>query len=181
MALSPRGRALRWLTNHRGLTEQPAGSNTDSRKDGIRHAQVTCAAGGNWLVGQPWCGVWHYMALRAGGVKGISSRQASVELIELDARARRDPYGHGWVTPQMRGWHKRVHRGDAVILFGRGVHVETVRSVRWIWRRLGVIPTDGGNTSSGNTGSQDNGGGAYRRLRRIADVRGFACVDFPDK
>ena len=181
MALSPRGRALRWLTNHRGITEWPYGSNTDSRADGIRHAQVTCAAGGNWLVGQPWCGIWHYMALRAGGVKGISSRQASVALIELDARARRDPYGHGWVTPEMSGWHKRVNRGDGVVLFGRGIHVETVRSVAWVYRKFGLIRTEGGNTSSGNTGSQDNGGGAFPRLRRISDVRGFACVDYPDK
>lgn len=181
MALSPRGRALRWLTNHRGITEHPAGSNTDSRQDGIRHAQVLCAGGGNWLVGQPWCGVWHFMALRAGGVKGISSRQASVALIELDARARRAPYGHGWVTPATKGWHKRVHRGDAVVLFGQGVHVETVRSVRWPYRKLGLVVCDGGNTSSGNAGSQDNGGGSYRRLRRIADVRGFALVDFPDR
>lgn len=181
MALSPRGRALRWLTNHRGLTEQPAGSNTDSRKDGIRHAQVTCAAGGNWLVGQPWCGVWHFMALRAGGVKGISSRQASVALIEDDARAHRAPYRFGWITPATRGWSRRVHRGDGVVLFGRGVHVETVRSVAWPYRKLGLLVTDGGNTSAGNVGSQDNGGGSFRRIRRISDVHGFALVDYPDR
>lgn len=180
MALSARGRAMRWLTRHRYLTEQPAGSNTDRRTDGIRAAQIRCAGGDKWLIGQPWCGVWHYNALRAGGVKGISSRQASVAFIEEDAKARRAPYGRGWITPSDRTWTKRVLRGDAVVLFGYGVHVETVRSTAWAYRKLGLIRCEGGNTSSGNAGSQDNGGGSFPRFRRISDVRGFALVKFPD-
>ena len=175
-SLTPRGRTLRWLTKHRGTTEQPPGSNTDQRVWGIRRAQVKCANGATWLVGQPWCGVWAFMACHVGGVRPKQPyRWASVAFIEDDAKAKRNGF-RGWTTNP-----RTPLRGDLVILFGRGVHVETVRSVRWIWRRLGVIPTDGGNTSSGNTGSQNNGGGAYRRLRRISDVRGFACVDFPDK
>lgn len=180
MALTPRGRALRWLTNHRGITENPPGSNSDRRVDGIRAAQIRCADGGTWLVGAPWCGVWHYNALRAGKVKGISSRQASVAFIEDDAKARKAPYGRGWITPADKTWTKRVLRGDAVILFGYGVHVETVRSTAWAYRKLGLIRTEGGNTSSGNAGSQDNGGGAFSRYRRIKDVRGFALVHFPN-
>ena len=73
-----------------------------------------------------------------------------------------------------------MNRGDAVVLFGQGVHVGTLRSAAWAYRKLGLIVTDEGNTSSGNAGSQDNGGGSYRRLRRISDVRGFALVDFPN-
>jgi len=176
--LTSRGQALRWLTTHRGCTEQPAGSNRDHRHDGITAAQMRL---GGWLVGKAWCGTWHANALRAGGVKGVSWRQASVKMIEDDARARRAPYGHGWVTPREKGWHKRVHRGDAVILFGRGVHVETVRSVSWQYRRLGLIVADGGNTASGNKGSQSNGGGSYRRVRPISAVRGFALVDYPNR
>jgi len=176
--LTSRGKALRWLTLHRGMTEHPPGTNTDLRADGIRAAQMRL---GLWLVGKPWCGVWHANALRAAGVKGVSWRQASVALIEDDARARRAPYGHGWVTPREKNWHKRVLRGDAVVLFGRGVHVGTVRSTAWAYRRLGYLRVSEGNTSSGNKGSQSNGGGSYDRLRPISAVRGFARVDYPNR
>jgi hypothetical protein len=169
--LTSRGRAMRWLTDHRHIEEQPAGSNWDRRDDGIAHAIRTC--GFNSPV--PWCGVWHYMALRAGGVKGISSRQASVSLIEDDARAHRAPYGRGWGMDP-----KRALRGDAVVLFGRGVHVETVRSTAWAYRKLGLIRTEGGNTTSGNAGDQANGGGSFPRYRRLKDVHGFAYVNFPN-
>lgn len=170
--LTPRGRALRWLTKHRYVTEQPAGSNSDQRADGIRAAQIRCADGSTWLVGQPWCGVWCFNALRAGGVTGLSSRLASVALIEDDARAKRGPF-RGWTSS-----HRAVTRGDLVVLFGRGIHVGVVRSVH---PRLGLVRTEEGNTSSGNSGSQDNGGGAFPRWRRLADVHGFALVDFPNR
>jgi hypothetical protein len=176
--LTPRGRALRWLTTHRRITEQPAGSNRDFRKDGITAAQKRL---GGWLVGKAWCGTWHANALLAAGVHGVSWRQASVAMIEDDAKARVAPYGRGWVTPASKDWHKRVLRGDAAVLFGRGVHVETVRSVSWQYRRLGLLVLEGGNTASGNKGSQSNGGGSYRRVRPISAVRGFALVDFPGR
>jgi hypothetical protein len=166
---------MRWLTNHRGLTEDPPGSNSDHRKDGIRAAQLRF---GSWLVGAPWCGVWFGNALLAAGVH-VNSRVASVAFIEDDARSRVAPY-RGWVTTADPKWHAKVLRGDGVVMFGRGVHVETVRSTAWIYRKLGLIRTEGGNTSSGNSGDQANGGGSYSRLRRIADVHGFALVDYPD-
>lgn len=180
--LTPRGKALRWLTNHRGLTERPAGSNTDDRKDGIRKAQRDCAGGGTWLVGQPWCGVWCFNALQAAGVKGINSRMASVALIEDDARARRRPY-RGWVDgPRvLQAWHdERLLRGDLVVLFGRGVHVATLREIKRV-NGTWVAVTDEGNTSPGVGGSQDNGGGSYRRVRPLGAVRGAALVDYPDR
>lgn len=168
--LTPRGKALRWASSHRGLTEQPPGSNTDNRKDGIRAAQIRCANGGTWLVGEPWCGVWVYNAMLAAGVQGISSRQASVELIEEDARQATGPF---------RAWTKNysvVLRGDLVVLFGRGIHVELVREINLKHR---YVVTDGGNTSPGTSGSQDNGGGSYRRLRPFSSVHGYALVDYP--
>jgi uncharacterized C2H2 Zn-finger protein len=177
--LTPRGRALRWLTNHRGITEDPPGSNCDSRKDGIRAAQLKLANGADFLLRQPWCGVWFAMALIAGGVKGVTSRLASVMSIEDDARAHKAPF-RGWVTTAQKDWFKHVLRGDGVVLFGRGKHVETVRSVAWVYRKFGLIRTDGGNTTSGNSGDQANGGGAFPRFRKISDVHGFALVDYPD-
>ena len=63
---------MRWLSTHRGITENPPGSNRDHRQDGITNAQTECADGSGWLIGAPWCGIWHFMALKAGKVRGIS-------------------------------------------------------------------------------------------------------------
>jgi hypothetical protein len=172
--LTARGKALRWMTRHRNLTEQPPGSNRDNRKDGITAAQKKLGA---WLVGQPWCGVWCCNAAMAGGVRPSKPyRWASVALIEDDARAKRNSF---------RGWTRdpsRVLRGDLVILFGRGVHVEMVRQVHKPrpWRNYWLIDTDGGNTSAeGQVGSQSNGGQSARRRRPMSAVHGFALVNYP--
>lgn len=37
-----------------------------------------------------------------------------------------------------------------------------------------------GNTSSGNTGSQDNGDGVYKRLRKLSQVMAFVSIEFDD-
>lgn len=170
-SLTPRGRTLRWLTKHRGTTEQPPGSNTDQRAWGIHRAQVKCANGATWLVGQPWCGVWAFMACHVGGVRPKQPyRWASVAFIEDDAKAKRNGF-RGWTTNP-----RTPLRGDLVILFGRGVHVGVVRKV---YPTLGLVRTEEGNTSSGNAGSQDNGGGSYPRYRRLSDVHGFALVNYP--
>lgn len=171
MALTVRGKDQRWLSTHRGISEQPAGSNTDKRPDGIRAAQTRL---GSWLIGLPWCGVWAANGLLAAGVKGVNYRQASVSLIEDDARAGRAPF-RDWLGAAS---YRRVLRGDLVVLFGRGVHVETVRAFKKIGGQVYVV-TDGGNTSSGFLGSQSNGGGSYRRVRPLSDVWGFARVDYP--
>lgn len=180
--LTSRGRALRWLTTHRYLTEQPYGANRDQRKDGITAAQLRCANGGRWLIGAPWCGVWCWNALHAAGVKNLTPRLASVAFIEDDARAHRGCF-RGWIgRPARTGSHWRsVNRGDLVVMFGRGVHVETIRDAGWVYRALGFIRTEGGNTSSGDSGSQANGGGSFPRRRRIADIHGVALVDYPDR
>lgn len=171
--LTPRGKALRWMTKHRGCTEQPPGSNTDKRVDGIRAAQRALGA---WLIGLAWCGTWVAAALRAAGVVGVTFRLASVANIEDDARAGRAPFFR-WVAP---GNWRQVLRGDLVVLFGRGVHVGMVRAFKWV-RGIGwVVITEEGNTSRpGQTGSQSDGGVSTRRERPLSVVHGFAKVDFP--
>jgi hypothetical protein len=169
--LTPRGKALHWLSTHRGITEQPPGSNCDHRVDGIKAAQDRLAP---YLEREPWCGVWHANALIAAGVEGAHNPAlAGVANIEDLARARKAPYGRGWTTDP-----RKVLRGDAVVLFGRGVHVETVRQ---IFPRLGYLVSDGGNTTSGNAGDQANGGGSFRRIRRLSDVHGFALAQYERK
>lgn len=181
-SLTPRGKAMRHMRNHRGITEQPRNSNTDNRptrlnhepgKRGIREAQIATAGNSTWLIGTPWCGEWCYWALERAGVKHISYRQASVSIIEADAKAKVGPFS-GWVWPSE--W-RSVLRGDLVVLFGHGIHVEMVRGFKRSNGTVYVI-TEGGNTSGGNSGSQSNGGGSYKRYRRLSNVRGFAKVDY---
>jgi hypothetical protein len=174
MALTARGKALRWWTNHRGLKEDPPGSNRDNRADGITAAQRRLGA---WLVGTAWCGTWVANALLAAGVKGVSWRQASVALCEDDARAGRAPF-RDFLAPTLAN-ARRCLRGDAVILFGRGVHVGGFRSLRYVIGVGWCIRTEEGNTSSGDSGSQSNGGMSTPRLRPLSTVHGFARVDFP--
>jgi peptidoglycan hydrolase-like protein with peptidoglycan-binding domain len=164
-----RGRTIAWLQARNGLTEQPAGSNRDARRDGITAAQKLVAGGGSWLVGQAWCGVWAAAAALHAGVKiPTPARWASVAAIEDDARAGRNGFRR-WTSST-----KGVLRGDLAVLYGRGVHVETVAEVH-----AGYVVTYGGNTSSGTSGSQSNGGGAFRRVRSLSVVHGFALVDYP--
>lgn len=176
-SLTPRGKALRRMSSHRHITEDPFGSNSDTRPNkrdsrwGIRKAQEALAS---YLVGLAWCGTWCAWALSVAGVKGVNPRLASVALIEDDARAHRAPF-FDWQPPSL--WRK-VMRGDLVIWFGRGVHVEMVRGFKMIGGQVYVI-TDGGNTSDGPGGSQSNGGGSFRRVRPLSDAHGFARVDYP--
>jgi hypothetical protein len=160
--------ALDHLDRRLGYTENPAGSNCDTRPDGIRTAQDHCAGGGTWLRYQPWCGCWCYYALEAAGVKGIDSHLASVASIEDAARAGSKCY-RGWTTDR-----SKVQPGDLVVVGGYGVHVETVRA----FSGANTL-TYGGNTSAGSSGSQSNGGGAYARTRYPSEVRGYALVEYP--
>lgn len=160
-----------WHNGHVGITEDPAGSNCDHRKDGIRNAQDDCAAG-LWLRFQPWCGVWAFKGLKAAGLvaSGKDSWMASVASIEDMAKAGKGPY-KGWTTDGTK-----AKKGDQVVLFGRGIHVGTVRETptdQW-------LKTWEGNTSSGNTGSQSNGGGSFKRTRnRNAETYGYALLRDP--
>jgi hypothetical protein len=157
-----------WHESHLGITESPADSNCDSRDDGIRNSQDK-TAGGTWLRNQPWCGCWAFMGLYAGGkvkADGDFSWLASVASIEDMARAGNAPF-KGWTTDG-----SKARKGDLVILFGRGQHVGTVRSID-----SGYAYTWEGNTSSGSGGSQSNGGGSYKRSRsRSGETYGYALV-----
>jgi len=158
-----RDKALSWMANHRGITEDPVNSNCDNRKDGIRTAQDKCAGSGTWLRYQPWCGVWCFNALAAAGVKGLNSNMASVAWIESQAKAKKAPFT-SWTT---NGGDCKP--GDLVVLFGSGTHVGMVREVH-----SDYVVTEEGNTSVGN-----NGGSAQKQRSRHGDTYGYARVAFP--
>jgi hypothetical protein len=161
-----RDKSAKWHDTHLGITESPADSNCDSRSDGIRTSQDGCA-NGTWLRYQPWCGCWAWSGLYAAGkVNKGDSWLASVASIEDYARAGNGPF-KGWTTDG-----SKAKKGDLVVLFGRGQHVGTVRSIdsnyAYTWE---------GNTSSGSGGSQSNGGGSYKRSRsRHGETYGYALV-----
>lgn len=155
---SARDRALSWMSSHRSCSEQPGGSNCDSRSDGIRTAQDNCAGGSTWLRYQPWCGVWCMNALDEAGVAGLDYNLASVEWIEARAKAGQKPFT-GWTTDP-----SKVRAGDLVTLFSPGQHVGMVRSIS-----SGNPTTEEGNTS--DTSAQRN--------RSKSDVVGYALVAYP--
>jgi hypothetical protein len=105
-------------------------------------------------------------------VQGIDSSLASVGAIEDYAKQAAKCY-RGWTTDR-----SKIKQGDLVVIGGYGVHVEMVRGPE---QPDGGVPTYGGNTSPGNSGSQSNGGGAYKRVRYPSEVRGFALVRFPEE
>jgi hypothetical protein len=163
-----RDKSAKWHDGHLGITESPADSNCDSRSDGIRTSQDGCA-NGTWLRYQPWCGCWAWSGLYAAGkvAKG-ESWLASVASIEDYAKAAKGPF-RGWTTDGTK-----AKKGDLVVLFGRGQHVGTVRSID-----ADYAHTWEGNTSSssGSGGSQSNGGGSYKRSRsRHSETYGYALV-----
>jgi len=105
---------------------------------------------------------------KAGKVKsdGSASWMASVASIEDYAKQGKGPF-KAWTTDG-----SKAKKGDLVVLFGRGQHVGTVRSIdsnyAYTWE---------GNTSSGSSGSQSNGGGSYKRSRsRHGETYGYALV-----
>jgi hypothetical protein len=157
-----RGRAVSSFLAYVGTTESPPGSN------GGPHISAWQAEFGFGRVA--WCGIACAHHLRAAGVPGVTSRLASVALIEQDARAGRAPFVR-W-SHDARG----ALPGDLVVIGGHGVHVEMVRRVN----ADGSVETIGGNTSFGAGGSQSNGGCVAARHRSASEITGVAHVDFPN-
>lgn len=157
--------ALDFAAKQVGTVERPAGANWGPKiSDWIRAAGYTSPV--------PWCGCAANAFCMAGGV----------------------PSGAGWIgyTPAIithakRGvgdwsWHTDGQPGDLALFDTPGgdpaVHVGMVE------KKLGGSQwsTVEGNTSSGVGGSQDNGGGVYRRQRSTQGsfrIIGFARPPWP--
>jgi len=108
---------------------------------------------GAWygLQGNPYC---------AMGLSWVSAQSG-----DLTAFGGKWAYCPSWVNHfKNAGQWGQEPRVGAIVFFNFGaneaVHVEWVESVH-----AGYVTTIGFNTSSGNAGSQNNGGGVYRRNR----------------
>lgn len=160
-AVRGRQAAIAFGRRYEGVHEEPADSNRGPLID-------------KWQArfgfrGAPWCGLFLGNELLAGGVKGVTSRIASVGAIQTDAEAHRGPF-FGW-TP---GYGEHALPGDAVVLFGFGVHVELIVSVV-----PGGYRTVGGNTSATEgSGNQSDGGCVAEHIRTASEVHGVAHVRY---
>lgn len=158
--LGKRDEAIAFGRRYIGVHESPAGSNRGPLID-----QWQRRFG---FLGAPWCGIFLGNELLAAGVHGVTSRIASVDAIEDDARAHRGCF-FGYTV----GYGSHAQRGDAVILFGRGVHVEII---------VDVVPggyrTIGGNTSATTAGNQSAGGCVAPHTRSAGEVHGVAHVRY---
>ena len=161
--LTARDRAIAWERSHVGVHEEPPGSNRGPLIDRWQRVFGFLAA--------PWCGIFAGNALLAAGVKGVTSRIASVSAIEDDARAHRGCF-FGY-TP---GAAPHALLGDLVILFGRGIHVELITKVY----PDGSVDTIGGNTSAtAGSGNQSDGGCVASHHRSAGEIHGVAHVRYP--
>lgn len=152
------------LAHHRPpYTEHPAGSNTDGGGI-IDRAQAECG-----MHGQFYCGAGvHYMVLHGGGVK-LSAGVVYCPTIEALARSGQGGFKE-WITAPSK-WRA----GDVLTFDEGGVAGHTELATGPV--KDGMIPTVGWNTSSGDGGSQSNGGGIFPRLRPVHGsfpVRGAA-------
>lgn len=143
----------------------------------IAHAQVGYVEGhgnitkfGAWykMNGQPWCAIFISWVFR-DHLALIGGKHA--------------------YTPTFAKWFKdagqwgSTPKPGAIAFFDfpdsvdRIQHVEIVVSVDG-----GAVCTIGGNTSSGNSGSQSNGGGVYERTRSKAVIVGYGYPKYePDE
>ncbi len=112
---------------------------------------------GHGVPGESWCGDFTDWCVL----------EAHIPLLHT---FRYVPGAEAWAKHQGR-WHLNPAIGRACIMdFDGGVsdHVGLVESIH-----DGYIINIEGNTSSGTAGSQDNGGGVYRRVRPHSLVRGY--------
>lgn len=151
--------AAKWCRTKLGVTEHPYGSNW-----GVPVQDWIKFTGYGGPV--PWCGCFACFAVvHEGGAKiPVRVRLGYHGYIDQDARANRNGL-HAVSVNDARP-------GDVVAYdFAHvGVIVGPTRD--------GMVHAIEGNTSSGISGSQNNGGGVYERRRPVGDVLVIARPDY---
>lgn len=159
-----RDKALAYARKQIGTTEQPPGSN-----DGGKVRKWWSWLGYTFPV--PWCGCF---AGFSGIKKGKANIPAKLRLgytpyIDADAKAGQNGLTDVGADGCKKGTYVVFHFGA-----GGAKHVGIATGPV----RDGLITTIDGNTSSGTSGSQDNGGGVFERTRPISQVIRFADPDY---
>ena len=158
-------KAVRWAKAQVGRTESPYGSNRGP------FPVSACQEFTIGYDGVPWCGCFvAYAAIKNGGAAiPNKARLAYTPYIVADANAG----ANGLRAVPL----SQCQEGDLVVFdFAPGSGADHVG--------IAAGPITGGltdciegNTSAGSGGSQDNGGGVFRRRRPVSQV---ACVARPD-
>lgn len=149
-----------FLIQHYGQHETPGRSNRAPWLDRWM-LQV-----GQWMLGQPWCGLTVWIAAKAAG-KHLDPRTMSTVYIMQAAKSGTGGY---------KAWHSRDATPQLAWLPiygypGGPVHVGT-------YVGKGIVAE--GNTSPGSGGSQNDGGGLYPRTlsSRRGWIIGYAEIDW---
>lgn len=158
-------KAYEWAVKQIGVSESPAFSNKGPYP--ISVCQIETIG----YDGVPYCGCFVQKAAAEGGVVfPEKARLAYTPYIDYDAGE-----GRNKLTEVASN---NARKGDlAVFHFGSGgaKHVGIVESVS-----TSTVTCIEGNTSPGTSGSQDNGGGCWRRTRPLSHVICFARPDYPN-
>lgn len=167
---TPGTKALRAANRMVGNVE--AGYNDSAWLREMERTILTAGYGLDWMIpGQPYCGfgcIWSWLV--GGGVK-LPAGTVYTPNICAYAGQTIDGVRFTRVNPE------QAAPGDLVVMdFSAGTGADHVGMARGPMVN-GVIPTLDFNTSSGNVGSQSNGGGVYKRLRPSGFV---LCVIHPE-
>jgi cell wall-associated NlpC family hydrolase len=151
-------KAVAWAKKQVGVTEQPPGSNRGPKID-----QWELRAAG--YTGYPWCGAFVHEALLQAGV-------------DLPSGVVYTPTILAWARNRQHGLRivNSPKPGDLVLMRFPGGNRDPVHHVALY---VGNGRTIEGNTSSGNAGSQDNGGGVFLRTRPSSVIVAYVRPTFP--
>lgn len=142
-------------TREIGTTERPAGSNRQPYAAAAGHAN-----------GYAWCASFVVAMARSVGLK-LPSESAYTPTMANGFKAAGRWYGRYSGAP-----------GD-IAFFDFPDRTMRIQHVGIVVSVIGdYVTCVEGNTSSGSSGSQDNGGGVFRRVRPLSHVVGFGRPDF---
>lgn len=176
---SVRDAAVQHALRYRGVTESPAGSNiVPALRD-----QATTLGVIKWVtrMGYPWCAFFgHLMALAAGSQTAAAGLRRdefnalyTVAILEAASAGR-----HGMTIV---GTSEAGPGDHALINFpGGDPRCDHLAILTSPVRPDGSYDTIEGNTSSGDGGSQSNGGGVFARTRSTTITRAFIRLDNPN-
>jgi hypothetical protein len=154
---SGRTKAAAWLIERAGRHEGPVQNRADwLDKWQIANGHPAFRSGSE--EGWPWCGVACWSAHKWGTGVVLDGRMRSTDWIFTASASNTSRLSR---VPLSKG-----KKGDLVLLFARGEHVGMLAADY----KGGPVQTIEGNTSSGTSGSQSNGGGVYQRTRKPSDV-----------
>lgn len=132
---------------------------------------------GRWMLGQPWCGAFVGYALRHAGQVNVPDGIVYTPNILAWAKNGSNGFKKGVLS------YGQARAGDLALFKFPGVSSNTVDHVGIVVGRLkdDTVVTVEGNTSRGDGGSQDNGGGVYMRTRPREQFVGFARPRWGDE